>query len=108
MRENSLEMRSTEHGPPCFQGIKTYAVVSCGASHQQVVVIDVFLTYGSFICKVYGAVSSGGCGRKSREIVTRGQECGIHRETRCIMLAVSELGKEAPLGPPQAGGYCVH
>lgn len=72
------------------------------------VVIDVFLTYGSFICKVYGAVSSRGCRRKSREIVTRGQECGMHRETRCIMLAGSELGKETPLDPPQAGGHCVH
>lgn len=32
----------------------------------------------------------------------------MHRETRCILPARSELGKEAPLGPPHAGGYCVH
>lgn len=55
-----------------------------------------------------GAISEGGCGRKSREIVTRGQECGMHGEARCILPAGSELGKEGPLGPPQPGGYCVH
>lgn len=58
----SLEMRSTEHSPPCFHRERTLLCsVLCDFSDgmlSRLCVIDVFLSHGSFgICEVHGAVN---------------------------------------------------